>query len=68
MDIVYCYQCESFDRSGTKDYHCKNSKGLMYPGPSDFCSRAVKVEGQSLDMKSLEETLQKVYQSRGFGK
>lgn len=66
--MIYCYQCEYFDQSGHKDYHCKNSNGLMFPGPGDYCSRA-KEKADSIDNnKMLEEQIKAVYQARATSK
>ena len=66
--MIYCYQCEYFDRTGHENYHCKNPDGLVFPGPGDYCSRAKEAVEELHNNKALEEKLKSVYQLRAMSK
>ncbi|MCF0124160.1 MAG: hypothetical protein HUJ71_00420 [Pseudobutyrivibrio sp.] len=51
MNVVFCKDCEHFVTNKnesanieTSDYRCANIRGLIYPTPEDYCSRAERVK------------------------
>lgn len=53
--IIYCNQCEHF-AAGKNGFFCKNTSGMAYPGPGDFCSKAkasAKDENGNYTLESL---------------
>lgn len=39
VKIIRCSQCEFFS-NGKQGFFCRNTSGMAYPGPNDYCSKA----------------------------
>ena len=40
IEIIRCANCEYF-ANGKQGFFCTNSSGMAYPGPGDYCSKAL---------------------------
>lgn len=65
--MVTCQECIYYNQTfeeGRSNYVCENMKGLAFPTPTDYCSRAERKETTYNDSKALETILAQVYRER----